>query len=153
MLADVEIPPDVMERLLESWPVACLATRGAESPHQVPIVFARAGGLIWSPIDGKPKRGAALARLAHVRADPRVSLLLDHYADDWQRLWWVRVEGRARVVRAAYRERGSELAAAGAALRAKYPQYEEIPLFIEPLRVSGWCAGPDALAGCEGSTS
>ncbi len=157
MLADVKIPPDAVERLLDSWPVARLATRGPEFPHQVPIVFARAGGLFWSPVDGKPKRGSELARLSNVRADARVSLLLDQYREDWAALWWIRVEGRARVVRPADPGRASEVSAAVSALRAKYPQYEEIPvlrepptaLAIEPLRVSSWCAGPRALERSE----
>jgi len=150
----VEIPPEAIDRLLERWRVARLATRGRDSPHQVPIVFARAGGLLWSPVDGKPKRGPELARLVHVREDPRVSLLLDHYAEDWETLWWIRVEGRARVVQPLDPQADPEVAAALLALRAKYPQYREIPILrepptalaIEPLRVTSWCAGPAALA-------
>lgn len=147
MVAEVEIPPEAIERLLDSWPVARLATGGAAGPHLVPVVFARAGGRLWSPVDGKPKRGGELARLRNARRDPRVSLLLDHYDEDWTRLWWIRVDGAAQVLGAA----GAE--AAVAALRAKYPQYGEVPLFagsptllsIEPLRVSGWCAAAAAV--------
>jgi hypothetical protein len=47
----------------------------------VPIVFARAGGALWSPIDGKLKAGGGLARVRNIERDPRVALLLDHYAD------------------------------------------------------------------------
>jgi len=83
-----------------------------------------------------------------------VSLLLDHYAEDWETLWWIRVEGRARVVQPLDPQADPEVAAALLALRAKYPQYREIPILrepptalaIEPLRVTSWCAGPAALA-------
>jgi len=138
-LADPEI-----ERLLDSWPVARLATVAPDGrPHLVPIVFARHAGALWSPVDGKPKKagGRVLARLAHIAREPRVSVLLDHYDTDWRRLWWIRVDGRA--------ERGGGAAAVEAALRAKYPQYRETPLYagppalvrIEPERVTSWAAG------------
>ncbi len=78
----MEIPESVVEALLDHWPVAHLATLGAEGrPHQVPIVFARARGRIWSPIDAKPKRTGTgeLARVANIRRRPQVSLLLDQF--------------------------------------------------------------------------
>lgn len=148
----MELSPDAVERLLDSWPSARLATRGPRGPHLVPVVFARAGGCLWTPLDGKPKRGGELARVRHVRADPRVSLLLDHYEDDWSRLWWLRVDGAARVVRPAVPDADPEVAAAVAALRAKYPQYKTVPLLREPPtllavvpdRVQSWRAGAGA---------
>jgi PPOX class probable F420-dependent enzyme len=157
----MEIPQAALQRLLDTWPVARLATRGPEFPHQVPIVFARAGGRFWSPVDGKPKRGGELARVRHVQADPRVSLLLDQYGEDWAALWWIRVEGLAKVVRAADAARDPGISAAVLSLRGKYPQYEEIPvlrepptvLVIEPLRVTSWCAGPRALDRSEAHAS
>ena len=117
----MELPDEIVERILERWPIAVLATTGARGPHAVPIVFARAEGAIWSPIDGKPKRGGELARVRNIRRDPRVSLLLANYDADWSRLWWLRVEGEAEVRRAP-------ADAAVAALRDKYPQYEQVPV-------------------------
>jgi len=134
-----------IERILDAWPVARLATLGATgAPHQVPIVFARVAGRLWSPIDGKPKRGSPLARVVNLRRDPRVSLLLDHWDDDWTQLWWLRIEGRARVVSAA----DADLPAIEGALRAKYPQYGRVPVFADPptaleiecLRLASWSA-------------
>jgi PPOX class probable F420-dependent enzyme len=150
----VELPPEVVERLLERWPVARLATLAPAGPHQVPVVFARCGGALWSPVDAKPKAADELARVRHVRADPRTSLLLDHYADDWRCLWWIAVSGRAAVVQPADASSDREVAAAVAALLAKYPQYARVPLLrepptllrIEPLRVRSWCAAPEAVA-------
>jgi PPOX class probable F420-dependent enzyme len=129
------------EHLLDSWPVARLATVAASGrPQLVPIVFARAGGALWSPIDGKLKTGGGLARVRNIERDPRVALLLDHYADDWQQLWWLRVDGRASLC-------GGD-AGAEAALRAKYPQYRDVPLFageprllrIDPERILTWAS-------------
>jgi PPOX class probable F420-dependent enzyme len=125
----VQLDDPGLDRLLDTWPVARLATVAPDGrPHQVPIVFARVAGVLWSPVDGKPKASGALARIRNLRAEPRVSLLLDHYDDDWQRLWWIRIDGRACTVAG---DAGAE-----AALRAKYPQYREVPLYAgEPLLI------------------
>lgn len=148
----MDLPPEALERMLDTWPSARLATSGPRGPHLVPVVFARAGGRLFTPVDGKPKRGGELARVRHVRADSRVSLLLDHYQDDWNRLWWLRVDGFARVLQPAHPAADPEVAAAVAALRAKYPQYQTVPVLgepptllrIAPDRVRSWCAGPAA---------
>jgi PPOX class probable F420-dependent enzyme len=154
MLGAVDLPQVLVERLLDRWPVARLATLGREGPHQVPVVFARTGALLWSPVDGKPKAGAELARVRHVRAEPRVSLLLDHYEPDWRCLWWLRISGAARVVEPSGGRADAEPDAAVAALRAKYPQYLSVSVLREPptlirvetVRVRSWCAGDEALA-------
>jgi len=155
MLDTLQLPEPLVERLLERWPVARLATCDAGGrPHLVPVVFARAGGALWSPVDGKPKRGGELARVRHVRAEPRVCLLLDHYEASWERLWWLRVDGTARVVRPPDPERDTAVRDAAAALRAKYAQYADADghgatalfrppvtlLAVSPRRVRSWCA-------------
>ena len=100
--------------------VAGLATVGADgTPHVVPICFALDGDTLYTAVDAKPKSTRALRRLANIRANPRVEVVIDHYEDDWTRLWWVRLAGRARVVESD--PRGLEL------LRAKYPQYRDDP--------------------------
>jgi len=143
----MQLEPPMIDALLERWPVGRLVTLGADGrPAPVPIVFARVGAELYSPIDGKPKRGGALARELNLRRDPRVALLLDHYEDDWEMLWWLRVEGRAALVPAADHER------ALAALRAKYPQYARVPLSsgeprllrIEIERIASWRASARA---------
>lgn len=124
--------------------VARLATiRPDGTPRLVPITFALVGGLVCSAVDEvKAKRTPRLARLADVARDPRVGLLVDHYADDWSRLWWVRVDGTARVEEAGdLRERALD------ALAAKYPPYRAARpagplLVITPHRWSGWSARP-----------
>jgi len=112
-------------------PVAHLATATpAGAPHVVPIVFAVAGAVIYTAVDGKPKRHGRLQRLVNIAHDPRVSVLVDHYADDWSRLWWVRADGLARLLPPSD---GGE--AAVAALRAKYPQYDAVALDGPVLRI------------------
>jgi PPOX class probable F420-dependent enzyme len=103
--------------------IARLATVGVDGrPHLVPLCFALAGDRIVSVVDAKPKRSVNLRRLANIRAQPRVSVLVDEYDEDWTRLWWVRADGAARVV-----ESGTERDDAVAALTAKYAQYERQP--------------------------
>jgi PPOX class probable F420-dependent enzyme len=103
--------------------VARLATvRPDGSPHLVPVVFALDGSTVVFAIDDKPKGTRELRRLANIRADPRVSVLVDHYDEDWPALWWVRAEGRARVVDA-----GPALDRAVALLAEKYSQYAAGP--------------------------
>jgi PPOX class probable F420-dependent enzyme len=103
--------------------VGRLATITADGgPHLVPCCFALAGDIVYSAVDAKPKSTLALRRLANVRANPRAALLVDFYADDWSTLWWVRIDGRARVI-----ESGEERDAATALLTAKYDQYTSQP--------------------------
>src|SRR4051794_4018083 len=120
--------------------VARLATVGADgAPHLVPIVFAVAGDTIYTAVDAKPKRHTRLRRLANIAGEPRVSVLVDHYDEDWSLLWWTRADGDARVLDAS--------APARAALRAKYPQYLADPpggpfVEIQVRRWSSWSATP-----------
>lgn len=105
-------------------PTARLATvRPSGKPHLVPVVFAVCGDVVYTAVDAKPKTTQKLRRLANIEHNPHVSLLVDHYDDDWTQLWWVRVDGVAVV------HHGGEVMAAGyAALHAKYAQYQKVPL-------------------------
>jgi PPOX class probable F420-dependent enzyme len=120
--------------------VARLATADAAGrPHLVPIAFVVDGDVLYSAVDGKPKRTRALRRLANVRENPAVALLADHWdEDDWSALWWVRAEGRGRVLGAEDPEarRAVEL------LRERYPRQREAGevLAVEVERWSGWTA-------------
>lgn len=107
-----------------SAPVARLATVAPDgTPHLVPVVFALRDDVVYTAVDAKPKSTQRLRRLANIEHNPRVSLLVDHYADDWAQLWWVRVDGIAVIHRA-----GNALQAGYDLLRAKYPQYQSVPL-------------------------
>jgi PPOX class probable F420-dependent enzyme len=120
--------------------VARLATADAAGrPHLVPIAFAVDGDTVYSAVDAKPKRTKALRRLANVRENPAVSLLVDHWdEDDWGELWWARADGTGRVLDPEEPEarRAVDL------LRGRYPRLEatgEI-LAVAVERWSGWAA-------------
>src|SRR3954469_18228459 len=124
---------------------ARLATVDGEgAPHLVPIVFAVEGSVVYSAVDAKPKRTTALRRLANVRANPRVALLVDHYDDaDWDELWWVRADGAGRVLNPS----DDEARAAVWLLQARYPQHRATPpagpvLAVDVHRWIGWSATP-----------
>jgi PPOX class probable F420-dependent enzyme len=122
-------------------------------PHLVPIVFAVSGDTVYSAVDGKPKRSMALRRLANVQANPSVCLVVDHYEDDWEALWWVRADGRGRVLDPEDVEarRAVEL------LAGRYPQHRREPpkgavLAVDVTRWSGWSATEDRQSS-RGSSS
>jgi PPOX class probable F420-dependent enzyme len=109
-------------------------------PHVVPIVFAVDGDMLYFAVDSKPKRTSNLKRLKNIAANPAVAVLADHYDDDWTKLWWVRVDGTARIVTdEADAQRAIEL------LTQRYRQYEnERPggpvVAIHINRLTGWSA-------------
>lgn len=114
---------DEARRRLAAAPVARLATvTSGGRPHVVPCCFVLAGDVIWSAVDAKPKSTLALRRIANLRANPAVAVLVDHYDEDWSELWWVRLDGDGRVV-----ETGPERDRAIERLTAKYPQYRRSP--------------------------
>lgn len=101
--------------------VATLATIGPRgAPHLVPCVFAVVDSTIITSVDQKPKRSRALARLTNIAADPRVGLLAQDYAEQWDLLWWVRIDGTATVT-----AQPDDILAH--ALIAKYPPYRDSP--------------------------
>jgi PPOX class probable F420-dependent enzyme len=105
-------------------PVARLATITPEGmPHLVPVVFALRDDVVYTAVDAKPKTTTRLRRLANIERNPQVSVLVDHYADDWKQLWWVRIDGIAAIHRDGQAmHTGYEL------LRAKYAQYQAVLL-------------------------
>ncbi|MEA2256889.1 MAG: hypothetical protein QOG35_2934 [Solirubrobacteraceae bacterium] len=121
--------------------VARLATAGADGrPHVVPVVFALEGDTAYHAVDHKPKRTRALRRLANIEANPRVSLLVDAYDDaDWERLWWVRADGSARILEPDDAEalRAVELLAERyAQYRSRRPDGPVVAVDVD--RWSGW---------------
>lgn len=102
--------------------VARLATASADGrPHAVPLCFVLEGDTIYWAVDEKPKRTRELRRLRDIAENPRVSVLVDRYEEDWSRLWWVRADGEARLLGGGDEERALGL------LAGKYPQYRRTP--------------------------
>jgi PPOX class probable F420-dependent enzyme len=87
----------------------------------VPCCFVLDSDTLYSAVDAKPKTTLALQRLENIRSNSAVSLLVDHYEEDWTRLWWVRVDGTATVAEETERQVAIEL------LAAKYEQYRSSP--------------------------
>jgi PPOX class probable F420-dependent enzyme len=128
--------------LFASARVARLATVDADGrPHLVAITFVVDGEEIFTAVDHKPKRTTRLRRLDNIEANPRVSVLADHYEDDWSKLWWARADGTARIVAPGAPEHRRAISG----LAARYPQYvEQRPsdsvIVISVSRWSGWRA-------------
>jgi PPOX class probable F420-dependent enzyme len=119
--------------------VARLATLTPDGrPHLVPIVFAVRGDTVYSAVDAKPKRTTSLARLRNVAAHPLAAVLADHYEEDWSALWWVRGDGRTRIIEPDL----PEAVDAAGRLRERYPQQRVtgVVLALEVERWSGWAA-------------
>ncbi|HEY3090036.1 MAG TPA: TIGR03668 family PPOX class F420-dependent oxidoreductase [Jatrophihabitantaceae bacterium] len=128
-----------MRRRLVSARVGHLGTAGPR-PHVVPVCYVLVADTAFTAVDHKPKRSARLRRIANVEATGWACLLVDEYHDDWTRLWWVRIDGPARMV-----DDAGEAARAIDALAAKYPQYAQRRpsgpvLALEAERWSGWQA-------------
>ncbi|MCX4826279.1 TIGR03668 family PPOX class F420-dependent oxidoreductase [Streptomyces sp. NBC_01142] len=124
--------------------IAHLATADATAhPHLVPVVFALDSDTVTLAVDHKPKRTTRLKRLANIAANPSVCLLTDHYEEDWNRLWWARADGEARVLPPP--DQSPHAAHCINLLTAKYQQYADQPptgpvIEVSVLRWSGWHA-------------
>jgi PPOX class probable F420-dependent enzyme len=133
--------PYVQDLRLTEARVARLATTDPDGrPHLVPIVFALDGDTLYSAVDRKPKSSSKLRRIENARARPDITILVDHYEEDWGRLWWIRFRGRARVL-----DDGNEREHALALLREKYSQYVKEPpdgpvLAVDITEVREWQA-------------
>ena len=121
--------------------VARLATTDPDGrPHLVPIVFVLDGDTLYSAVDRKRKRSSKLRRIENARARPDVTILVDHYDEDWSGLWWIRLRGRARVL-----DDGDERERALGLLAEKYPQYRTEPpdgpvLAVDVTETRDWSA-------------
>jgi PPOX class probable F420-dependent enzyme len=117
---DIAVIDAGLRRRIARARVGHLATSDGEAPSVVPVCFVLLGETLYQAIDGKPKsvNPAQLRRVENVRVNPNAALLIDEYAEDWRKLWYVLLRGRARIV-----DRGPEQQGAIVALRRKYPQY------------------------------
>lgn len=132
-----------MRRLASQARVARLGTIDPDGrSHLVPLCFALDGSSFYSEVDQKPKSSKRLRRVENIIRDPRVTILVDHYEEEWPKVWWVRMRGSGRLVEGdEERDRGRRL------LIDKYPQYQEDPptgeLFaVEVEEWLGWSYSP-----------
>jgi PPOX class probable F420-dependent enzyme len=117
----MRLPEEEARRRLAGARVARLGTVSASGqPHVVPFTFAVDGDRIYTAVDRKPKTTGNLKRLRNIAANPLVTVLADHYSDDWSQLWWARADGRAAIL-----SDPEQMAAPIAVLSARYPQYRE----------------------------
>ena len=135
------VPDWALARLREAR-VARLGTADARGqPLVVPVCYAFDGAQLYSAVDAKPKRTRRLRRLVNVEANPQTSLVVDEYDEDWGRLWYVIVDGRAAILTG-----GDEFSRAVDLLVAKYAQYRTLTLDrdagtlirISPTRILAW---------------
>ena len=121
-------------RWLSNQKVAYLATTDVHAqPHLVPVVFVLVGQEIFISIDEKPKKHKMLKRLSNIRENPKVSLIADHYDDDWQQLRWVRIDGIATILAGAPQDSTDLFKSAVSQLKSKYWQYEQMDLSGGPI--------------------
>lgn len=137
----MRLSPEVIhERLSDARSATLGTTDGAGRAHLVPIVFAYREGLLYTAIDAKPKTTLRLRRIRNIEANPQVCVLVDHYEDDWDRLWWIRLDGMARIVSdGPLRKTALEI------LTEKYPVYTGQPppgpaIAITVERIRSWSA-------------
>ena len=124
-------------------PVVRLGTAdGQGRPHLVVVTFAVEDDTIYTAVDQKPKSSTDLKRLRNVSENPMVTMLADHYSDDWEELWWVRADGRAAIL-ADQRQMAAPLRL----LADRYWQYRQARptgpvLAVTVERWSGWTGAP-----------
>jgi PPOX class probable F420-dependent enzyme len=137
----VRLPEDEARARFAAEPVVRLGTADAQGrPHVVVVTFAVEGDTIYTAVDQKPKSGTNLKRLRNVAENPRVTMLADHYSDDWDALWWARADGRAEILADQ-----PQMAAPLNLLTDRYWQYRQAPptgpvIAVTVERWSGWAA-------------
>lgn len=133
-------PPESYASLLRARRGYLATGGGEEGPHIVPVCFTWAGDVVWSAVDGKPKKGGELQRIRDIQNNSKVAFTVDRWDEDWARLAWLQARGTAKVLAS-----GAEAEKAKVALRSKYAQYEDTPLAGPVIRIDvdrwvGWSA-------------
>jgi PPOX class probable F420-dependent enzyme len=130
-------------RLFAGARVAVLATLDRSGqPHLVPVTFVVDSDRVWTAVDSKPKGATPLRRHANIRANPAVSLLAQHWDEDWSALWWVRADGIATIS-----ETPQSVDRVAGLLRSKYDQYQSVQVSGPVIAITvhtwrGWTAAP-----------
>ena len=141
-----------VKAIIDKARVARLATVDSECmPHLVPVVFAFDGEHYYIPIDKKtkqdPSKPERLKRVKNIQANPNVALLIDEYNENWSKLYFVMIQGRASLISNAKGEQQNELslllAKSHKLLSEKYHHYQNIGIgeyviMIYPLKIITW---------------
>jgi PPOX class probable F420-dependent enzyme len=141
----VRLDEATCRRLVSQARVARLATvAGDGTPHLVPIVFALMDDALVTAVDHKPKSTTRLRRIENLKHRPHASVLVDRYDDDWDALWWVRMDGAGEV-----HHDNATLETVRTALAERYADYRSLPpagpaIVIRIERWSGWRASQTA---------
>jgi len=125
--------------------VARLATVDSENkPYLVPVVFVFDGKYFYLPLDKKTKKDKPerLKRVKNIQRNPNVTLLIDEYNEDWSKLHFIMIHGRARVI-GKKSQHGQLLEKAHKLLYKKYCQYKKIGIgdlciMIFPEKIISW---------------
>jgi coenzyme F420-0:L-glutamate ligase/coenzyme F420-1:gamma-L-glutamate ligase len=137
------ITPTV-EDFIERARIARLATIDSEfKPNLVPVVFVFDSNHFFIPVDEKRKtaKPAKLKRIRNIQDNPNVALLFDEYSEDWTKLAFVMIKGKASIVNKI--EGNIQVRQAYKKLMTKYTQYQkvgvgEMCIIIKPEKVSSW---------------
>jgi len=127
----MDILPEIVRDFLDRQRVAHLATAARSAmPHVVPVCFAVHVDTLYVTIDEKPKRrpGATLKRLKNIAENPAAAVVVDRYDEDWSRLGWVMLHGRAEIL-----IKGREHDDAQLRLRSRYPQLKGMQIAEHPV--------------------
>ncbi len=125
---------DDQRHFLESERVARLATADPNGqPHVIPICYALIDNAVCFTIDQKPKRSTTeLKRLANIRANAKIALVVDRYDEDWSKLGWLMIQGEAAII-----TEGAMHKQAQGRLRARYPQLLKMQIEALPVVIIG----------------
>ena len=128
--------------------VARLATVDSEcKPHLIPVVFVFDNDCYFIPIDEKTKRSKPenLKRTKNIQQNPNVALLIDEYNEDWGKLYFIMIQGKASIIGGKESDQNEPalLEKAHKLLSSKYVQYQEIGIgeyviMIVPQKVITW---------------
>jgi PPOX class probable F420-dependent enzyme len=136
----MRLAPDQVRQRFDRARIGYLATVTNDgAPHLVPVTFALSHNAIVTVTDSKPKSSTRLQRHRNIEAQPLASMLIDHYDEDWNTLWWARADGDADLVRPT----NPGYVEAISALIGKYPQYSDnrpdgLMIRINVRRWLGW---------------
>ena len=137
-----------VKTIIDKARVARLATVDSEcKPHLIPVVFVFDNYSYFIPIDEKTKRSRPekLKRAKNIQQNSNVTLLIDDYNENWRKLYFIMIQGKASIIGGKKLEQNELLLLEKAhkLLFDKYLQYQKIGIgeyviMIIPQKVITW---------------